>query len=102
MIVPVVALLIWQRAPREFTRPRLWWAGLLFLALAAVHVGHTVAVRNEGWGTSQARLSLGYVAANLRVERLVLPGGSPGFPRRTARWRSWGCRIGAAERGASR
>jgi hypothetical protein len=65
LIVPVIALLIWQRAPREFTRPRLWWAGVLFVALAAVHAGHTLAVRNEGWGTSQARLSLSYVAANL-------------------------------------
>ena len=39
----------------------------MFLALVAVHVGHMVAVRNEGWGTTQARMSLGYVAANLRV-----------------------------------
>ena len=67
LIVPVVALLLWQRTPEEFTRPRLWWAGLLLLALTAVHVGHMIAVRNEGWGTTQARLSLGYLAGNLRV-----------------------------------
>jgi hypothetical protein len=45
----------------------LWWAGLVFLALVAIHVGHLVAVRNEGWGTTQERLSVGYVANNLRV-----------------------------------
>ena len=67
LIVPVIALLIWQRARQEFTRPRLWWAGLLFLALAAVHVGHMAAVRNEGWGTTHARVSLSYVADNLRA-----------------------------------
>jgi dolichyl-phosphate-mannose-protein mannosyltransferase len=67
LIVPVIGLLIWQRAREEFTRPRLWWAGLLLLALVAVHVGHMVAVRNEGWGTTQERMSLRYVADNLRV-----------------------------------
>jgi len=67
LILPVVALLIWQRARDEWTRPRLWWAGLLFVALLAIHIGHTFAVRNEGWGTTEARLSLSYVANNLRV-----------------------------------
>ena len=67
LIVPVVVLLLWQRTRDEFRRPRLWWAGLLFLAFVAVHVGHMVAVRNEGWGTTQERMSLGYVADNLRV-----------------------------------
>src|SRR6185436_2523832 len=37
------------------------------------------AVRNEGWGTNDARLSLRYVAANLRVNgRFYL--GDPRFP----------------------
>ena len=67
LIVPVILLLVWQGARDEFTHPRLWWAGLLFFALTAVHIGHVFAVRHEGWGTSDARLSLGYVAANLRV-----------------------------------
>ena len=67
LIVPVVVLLLWQRAREEFRRPRLWWAGLLFLAFVAVDVGHMVAVRNEGWGTTQARMSQAYVADNLRV-----------------------------------
>jgi hypothetical protein len=59
--------LIWQRTPGEFTRARLWWAGLLLLALAAVHVGHMVAVRHEGWGTTGERLSIAYVKDNLRA-----------------------------------
>ena len=101
LIVPVIALLIWQRAPGEFTRPRLWWAVVLFLALGAVHVGHTIAVRNEGWGTSQARFSLSYVAANLPSNGWFYLG-DPRFPAAYTRWRSWGCRIGAAERDASR
>jgi len=76
LIVPVVLLLVWQGARDEFTRPRLWWAGLLFFALTAVHIGHVFAVRHEGWGTSDARLSLGYVAANLRVNgRFYLADG---------------------------
>ena len=61
-------VVIWQRAPQEFMRPRLWWAGLLFLALAAVHIGHMIAVRNEGWGTTQARdLSRATWSGNLRA-----------------------------------
>ena len=67
LIVPVVAVLMWQRTREEFTRSRLWWAGLVFLALAAVHVGHMVAVRNEGWGTTDERVALAYVQENLRV-----------------------------------
>jgi hypothetical protein len=67
LIVPVVLLLLWQRARKELARPRLWWVGLLFLALVSVHLGHLFAIRNEGWGTNDARLSLGYVMANLRV-----------------------------------
>ena len=67
LIVPVIAVLIWQRARQELTRPRLWWAALLFLALAAVHVAHTAAVRHDGWGTAQARFAFSYVAANLRA-----------------------------------
>jgi len=67
LIVPVVALLIWQRARDEYRRPRLWWMALLFLALAATHVAHLAAVRNEGWGTNAERFSVAYVAGNLRV-----------------------------------
>jgi hypothetical protein len=67
LVVPVVAVLLWQRAPEEFERPRLWWAGLVFLVLASVHLAHTAAIRNEGWGTTQARMSLDYVATNVRA-----------------------------------
>jgi hypothetical protein len=68
LIVPVIALALSPYLTREeLARPRLWAVGLLSLALVAVHIGHTVAVRNEGWGTTGARLSLDYVRSNLRV-----------------------------------
>ena len=68
LIVPVVGLMLWQRMSRdELTRVRLWAVGLVALALVVVHIGHLDAVRSEGWGTREARLSLGYVLSNLRV-----------------------------------
>ena len=67
LIGPVIALLMWQRAREEFSNPRVWWAALLFLMLATVQVGHTAAIRNEGWGTSQGRFSIMYVVDNLRA-----------------------------------
>jgi hypothetical protein len=67
LIVPVMGLLLLSRARPEFASPRIWWAGLLFLALTAVHIGHTFAIRNEQWGTTEARLSIGYAAANFSV-----------------------------------
>ena len=67
LVLPIVGLLLWHRAKDEFRRARLWWLGLLFVALVAPHVGHLVAVSNEGWGASAAPLSLGYIASNFRV-----------------------------------
>ena len=68
LIVPVVGLLLSPALPTdEFRRPRVWAIGLFALALAAVHIGHMTAVRNEGWGTTDARLSLAYVVPNFRV-----------------------------------
>jgi hypothetical protein len=69
LIVPVAGLLMWRRIREEFKEGRLlvWWIGLLFLALVSVHVGHLFAVRSIEWGTTDARLSLRYVADNLRV-----------------------------------
>jgi 4-amino-4-deoxy-L-arabinose transferase-like glycosyltransferase len=70
LIVPVAGLLLWPRIARELTRPRLWWLGLLFLVLVGVPIGHMFAVRNVEWGTTEARLSLGYIVGNLRVNGL--------------------------------
>ena len=67
LIAPVAGLLMWPRIARELTRPRLWWLGLLFLVLVGVPIGHMFSVRNVEWGTTEARLSLGYVVDNLRV-----------------------------------
>jgi hypothetical protein len=67
LILPVIGVMTWPRLRGELERPRGWWAAILFLWLVATHVGHLVAVRHVDWGTGAARFSLGYVAANLRV-----------------------------------
>ena len=67
LILPVVAVMLWPRLREEATAARLWWIGLLFFALVAVHAAHLFAVRNMEWGASDARLSWRFVADNLRV-----------------------------------
>jgi hypothetical protein len=67
LIAPIVGLLLWQRAPDEILTPRMLWALALFLVLTAVHTGHVVAVRNEGWGTTQERMGLAFAVQNLHV-----------------------------------
>ena len=64
LILPVAAVML---LPRGVPATRLWWIGLLFLALIAVHTAHLFAVRNMEWGASDARLSWRFVADNLRV-----------------------------------
>jgi hypothetical protein len=66
LILPVIGLLIWPRVAGELS-PRLWWAGLLFFGLVAIHVGHLFAVRHVDWGAGAARFSFQYVPDNLRV-----------------------------------
>jgi hypothetical protein len=67
LVLLAIGVLLWRTLPAELGRARLWWCGLLFVALATVNIGHLVAVRNENWGTSEARVSLAYVIPNLRV-----------------------------------
>lgn len=67
LCIPLVALIVTLRSPREWTRPRWWWAGLLGLMLCAALVGHLVAVRQEGWGASDVRLGWRFVMENLSV-----------------------------------
>jgi Dolichyl-phosphate-mannose-protein mannosyltransferase len=66
-ILAVAGLLLWRRLAVEWRATRLYWVGLLLLALTATHIGHLVAVRGEGWGTSEARFSLNYLETNLRI-----------------------------------
>ena len=74
----MIALFLWRQVLRdELAQPRLWAVGLLALVLVAVHVGHLFAVRNEGWGTNDARMSFGYVLANLRVNGKYYLGDEP-------------------------
>jgi hypothetical protein len=67
LILPVAAVVLWPRLRQEIAAARLWWIGLLFVALVAVHVAHLFAVRNMEWGAADARLSWRFVADNLRV-----------------------------------
>jgi hypothetical protein len=66
LIAGVLALMLWRHRS-ELGRQRFWWVALLVLLLLAVHAGHMAAVRHEGWGTADARLSFGYLRDNLRV-----------------------------------
>ena len=74
------------------------------LVLVAVHIGHTFAVRNEAWGTMQARLSLALPAINLSVNGPSTSGtsgsrsSSPCWLR--SAWRGRGVRAGAPGAGA--
>ncbi len=70
LVLPVAALIAWPRLRIEAREPRGWWAALLFLVLASVHIAHLFAVRHIDWGTNQARFSLAYVPSNLRVNGL--------------------------------
>lgn len=67
LLLLVVGTLLWQHARSEWRQPRMWWAVLAGLVLLAIHIGHLVAVRDDSWGASGARLSLSYVRSNLSV-----------------------------------
>jgi hypothetical protein len=67
LVLPVVAIIIWPRLASELSGRRLQGAACLFFALVAVHVAHLAAVRDIGWGTTDARFSMAYVASNVRV-----------------------------------
>src|SRR4030095_1021910 len=65
LVTLVAVTIVCLYAPAEFARPRTWWGGLMGLVFGDVHIGHMVAMRHEGWGTSGARLSTTFAAANL-------------------------------------
>lgn len=67
LLIPVVAGLIWQHRRAEFQRSYFWWAGLLGLVLVAPLLGHLYSVRDESWGSPDARLSFRYLAQNLKT-----------------------------------
>jgi hypothetical protein len=79
LVAPLVATVCLVYAPEEFRQRRLWWACLIGLLLSAVHVGHFLAVRHEGWGTAGSRLSAAFLAPNLRVNGWFYLG-DPRFP----------------------
>ena len=70
LIFAVVALLLVALAREELFTPALWWVALGVFALTAMHLAQLYSVRAEGWGTTEARLSLRYVVPNFRVNGL--------------------------------
>jgi dolichyl-phosphate-mannose-protein mannosyltransferase len=80
LILPVVAAIVLVFASDEIARPRFWWAAVVGLALASVHIGHLVAVRGEPWGAGGGdRLSISFLLANLRANGWFYLG-DPRFP----------------------
>jgi hypothetical protein len=76
-VVIVAALALW--APSEFRHSRLWGWGLGAALLSAPLLAHLFAIRHEGWGAAGDKLSLQFVAANLRANgRFYL--ADPRFP----------------------
>ena len=65
LIVPVTALVIVMCAPGEMRKSRFWWTTALCVLMLVPEVAHMAAVRNQDWGASDQRFSLGYVANNL-------------------------------------
>jgi hypothetical protein len=67
LVAPVAAVICLLYEPEEFLRRRLWAVGLAGVLLAAPHLGHLAAVRAEPWGATGNRLSLAFLAPNLRA-----------------------------------
>ena len=74
LVVFVALIIVCLHAPAEFGRPRMWWAGVLGLALSSLHLAHLLAVRHEGWGTTGPRLSPIFVVPNLETNGWFLLG----------------------------
>jgi hypothetical protein len=67
LMLPVAVYVAWPRLRVDMHRPRVWWAAVLFLALAAAHAAHLFAIRHINWGTEGPRFSLGFVLSNLKA-----------------------------------
>jgi len=65
LVLPVIGVMILVSARSELGRSRLWWVAALGALLLVPEIAHLAAVRNEGWGTSDQRFSLAYLAHNL-------------------------------------
>jgi hypothetical protein len=65
MVLPVVGMMIAVSARSEIDRARFWWVAALGALMLVPEMAHLAAVRNDGWGTSDQRFSLAYLAHNL-------------------------------------
>jgi hypothetical protein len=67
LIAPVIGMVLVLYAPGTFAERRWWWCVLLGVALLAPYAGHVIAVGNDQWGASGARLSAAFIKQNVIV-----------------------------------
>ena len=67
LVLPVIALILALFASESFTQRRFWWAVSFGVALCMLHAGHLFAMRNEGWGANESRMSIRYLWPNFKV-----------------------------------
>lgn len=67
LIVPIVVLAIALLAPAEFSRPRIWIAGVAGAVAAAPTILHMIAVWHDGWGASGPTMSFQFARRNFPV-----------------------------------
>ena len=80
LVVPLAVAVVGLFAPDEFKRLRLWWAAPAGAGLCLMTLLHLVAVRNENWGTTAARLGWQYVPANFVANFWFYWGHDDRFP----------------------
>jgi hypothetical protein len=66
-VVPIVVLAIVLLAPAEFSRPRMWIAGVAGAVAATPTILHMIAVWHDGWGASGPTMSLQFAKRNFPV-----------------------------------
>jgi hypothetical protein len=74
LILVVIAVVLLLHAAEEISRPRFLWLLAVWALLLAPTVAHLVAVRNESWGSGDARFSLPYFWNNLRTNTAFYAG----------------------------
>jgi hypothetical protein len=65
LAVPLIFAIVSLLARPELARPRFWWASAAAVLAGWNVVAHTLAVRNDPWGSSGERLSLDFLGQNL-------------------------------------
>jgi len=74
LILPVIAAFVLLHAREEVTCPRFLWMLAAWVVLLLPTSAHLVAVRNESWGSSDARFALPFFWNNLRTNTAFYAG----------------------------